>query len=344
MEMKKNNIILSIIVVSHNQYEVLKRCLDSLLAQSLPYNYEIIVSDDASTDGSFELACQYQNQFPQIRAYQCNTDDFNPTTKSSRGGWNRCNALQYATGKYLAFMDGDDFIYPGKNIYKTQVELLERHSECSCCMANCYSLFDGADYNSAEIRHIEQFETGEVITAEYYLQNFFRETTCFVFRRMDVDYKRTLGGYCADNCITAFHIQYGNIVCLNDAGYVYVQYRNSTWNDCMKTNDYIIMGCPAIFNAVLIPKWKPVYWQSIPHLRRIKHVVSAAWHSLPMTNEAIRWMDSFEYYIYHAFNRPLNLWDKLHLFAIWFLLKIMIRIKRRHPEVTLPWRLLDKLL
>lgn len=336
--------LLSICVISHNQRNALKRCLDSLLAQSMPFDYEILVSDDASSDGSYELACQYQKDFSQIHAYQCNTDDFNPTTKSSRSGWNRCNAVLHATGKYVAFVDGDDFFYPGKNIYKLQVELLEQHPECSSCMANDYSLQDGQVLESAEIRHPEILETGKVITSAYYLQNMFRESHCFVYRRRDIDYKKTIGGALVDNCLTAFFIQFGDIVCLNDAGYIYVQYKSSIWNDYTKTNDYLVMGCPALFNAGLFPKWKPVYWQSWKGLSQIIRVVNAARKGLPMTETAIRWMDSYDYYIFHAFNRPLTLLDKLRLLVLWFLLKIMIRVKRRHPRVPLPWRLLDKLL
>ena len=336
--------LLSIIVISHNQRNALKRCLDSLLAQSMPFDYEILVSDDASSDGSYKLACQYQKDFSQIHAYQCNTDDFNPTTKSSRSGWNRCNAVQHATGKYVAFVDGDDFFYPGKDIYKEQIELLEQHPECSSCMANDYSLQDGMELESAEIRHPEVYETGRVITATFYLQNTFRESHCFVYRRRNIDYQKTIGGALVDNCLTAFFIQFGDIICLNDAGYIYVQYKSSIWNDYKKTNDHIVMGCPALFNPGLFPKWKPVYWQSVKGLNRIILVVNAAREGLPMTDVAIRWMDSFDYYIYHAFNRPLNLLDKLHLSALWFLLKMMIRTKRRHPRLPLPWRLLDKLL
>lgn len=336
--------LLSICVISHNQREALKRCLDSLLAQSIPFDYEILVSDDASTDGSYELASQYQNQYQQIHAYQCNTNDFNPTTKSSRSGWNRCNAVQHATGQYVAFVDGDDFFYPGKNIYKAQVELLEQHPECSSCMANDYTLLDGKDLSSAEIRHPEVLETGRVITSPYYLQNMFRESHCFVYRRKDIDYPKTIGGALVDNCLTAFFLQFGDIVCLNDAGYIYVQYKSSIWNDYTKTNDYLVMGSPALFNAGMYPKWKPVYWQSRNGLNQIIKVVNAARKELPMTETTIRWMDSFDYYIFHAFNRPLTRLDKIHLFTLWILLKIMICVKRRHPRIPLPWRLLDKLL
>ena len=337
--------LLSIIVISHNQREQLKRCLDSILAQKIPFEYEVLISDDASSDGTFELACQYQKEYLQIHAYQCNTDDFNPTTKSSRSGWNRCNALQYAQGKYVAHIDGDDFLLTSSNIYQKQVELLENHPECSCCMANDYTLVNGEKLSTIRIRHPESFETGRILKKEDYIRGYFRESHCFVYRRNPhVNPIEVLGGYYVDNALTAFYVQFGDIVCLNDSGYVYVQYKSSVWNDYMKTNDYIVMGCPALFNPGLLPKWKPVYWQAVNGLKQIIRVVNAAREELPMTDVAIRWMDSFSYYIFHAFNRPLNTWDKLHLFTLWLLLKIMIRTKRRHPRLPLPWRILDKLL
>ena len=44
--------LLSIVVISHNQREQLKRCIDSILAQKIPFEYEVLISDDASNDGS----------------------------------------------------------------------------------------------------------------------------------------------------------------------------------------------------------------------------------------------------------------------------------------------------
>ena len=48
------NPVLSILLITHNQRELLQRCLDSVLAQELRVPFEIIVSDDRSTDGTRE--------------------------------------------------------------------------------------------------------------------------------------------------------------------------------------------------------------------------------------------------------------------------------------------------
>lgn len=338
-------VVLSIIVISHNQREPLKRCVDSILAQKIPFDYEVLISDDASTDGSYELAQGYADRYPVIHAYSCDTNTMKPSNKSFRSGMNRCNALQHAQGKYVAHIDGDDFLLADSHIYQKQVELLEKHPECSCCMANDYTLVDGEKLSTIQIRHPQVFETGYKLKKEDYIRGYFRESHCFVYRRnLQVDPIEVLGGYYVDNALTAFYVQFGDIVCLNDVGYVYVQYQNSIWHEYEKTCDHKILGCPALFVAGLLPAWKPVYWSSRGYLRRMKTVVSSALRGEKVTVPTLKWMDSFDYYLFHAFNRPLTIEDKMHLIALYALLEMMWCIRRLHLPRPSLWRLLDKLL
>ena len=305
----------------------------------------MLISDDASSDGSYELAKQYAEQYQTIHAHLCNTDDYDPSNKSFRSGINRCNALKHAKGKYVAHIDGDDFLLSHSQIYQKQVELLELYPDCSCCMANDYTLIDGEALVSMKIRHLEEFETGRVLRKEDYIRGFFRESHCFVYRRqLDVDPVDVLGGYYVDNSITAFYLQFGDIVCLKEAGYVYVQYTHSVYHEYMKSNDYKILGCPALFIPGLMPCWKPVYWSSLWHLKSIREVVLSAINEEQMTDATQKWVSRFGFYLLHAFNRRLTFGDKLHLKMLLVLLRIMLRIKRKHPSISPPWRLLDKIL
>lgn len=340
-----SDLLLSIIVISHNQRDLLKRCVDSILEQSIPFEYEILISDDASSDGSYEMAEQYAKQYRQIKVYSCNTDDYNPSNKTFRSGINRCNALKHAKGKYLAHIDGDDFLLNQSHIYQQQVELLEQHPDCSCCMANDYTLVDGESVSNIAVRHPEEFDTGYVLRKEDYIRNYFRESHCFVYRHQkDINPIEILGGYYVDNCITAFYLQFGDIVCIKDAGYVYVQYANSTFHEYLKNNDYKILGCPALFNVGLMPRWKPFYWDSRWHLGLIKQVVSSAINGEKLTEGTLKWISVFDFYLVHAFNRRLNFGDKLHLRTLFVLLGIMRRTKRKHPSWIVPWRVLDKVI
>ncbi len=340
-----DSVLLSIIVISHNQREQLKRCVDSILSQSIPFEYEVLVSDDASSDGSYELAQEYAEQYPMIHAFSCNTNDFNPSNRSFRSGINRCNALKHAKGKYLAHIDGDDFLLGQSYIYQKQVELLEQYPDCSCCMANDYTLIEGEELSNIVIRHSVEFDTGNILRKEDYIRDYFRESHCFVYRRQhEINPIEALGGYYEDNFITAFYLQFGDIVCIREAGYVYVQHSHSIMYECLKNNDYKIICCPALFNTGLMPQWKPVYWDSCRHLGMIKSVVSSAIKGEKLTDGMLKWISGFDFYLVHAFNRRLTFGDKLHLRVLFVLLGIMRRTKRKHPLWTVPWRILDKVI
>ena len=59
------------------------------------------------------------------------------------------------------------------------------------------------------IRHNEVFQTGEIILSEDYIQNYFREFQCFVYRRnAEIDPVKKYGAYYDDALITASHIMY----------------------------------------------------------------------------------------------------------------------------------------
>ena len=339
-----NNItkpILSIIVISHNQKEELKRCLNSILAQSIPFEYEILISDDSSIDGTWDVAQDYASRYSQIRAYSCNSDDYHPANTSERSGWNRCNAYQHATGKYIAHIDGDDFFFKGKNLYQKQVELLELNPSCSCCMANDYDIDEGEDASKARIRHKEIFQTGEILSSEEYIKKYFRESHCFVYRKnSDIDPVKQYGGYYVDSLITDHHIQFGDIVCLNDAGYIYVHHKSSIWSQQTKGKDHIVFA-HAIYMGILIPKWKYVFLSTKRHLNMILQVVRLAQTGYQLREDNLHWIQRFDSYLYHTFNRKHSYLDKMHLSFLVFYIRSLKLLK---PHVKFPYTLLSSLI
>lgn len=332
--------VLSIIVISHNQKEQLRRCLNSILVQSLPFEHEIIVSDDASNDGTWELAQEYASQYPQIRACSCDAGYFNPITLSDRCGWNKCNAYQHATGKYIAHVDADDFFLAGKDIYKKQVELLEQNPTCSCCMANNYNLNEDEDVSRVRIRHHEGFKTGEILSSEDYIRHYFREFQCFVFRKnAEIDPVELYGGYYDDTVITDHHLQYGDIVCLNDAGYVYVHSDSSIWSQQIKSKDDTVFA-HAIYVAMLVPIWKNVFLSSPRHLNSILNVVRLVQSGHRLREDNLHWVQRFDSYLYHAFNRELGIIDWIHLSFLSVYLMFLIKFKMNNRVLSKSLRLM----
>lgn len=121
MEKRHDNLI-SVIVPAYNIAEYLPRCLDSILNQTYT-NLEIIVISDGSTDGTNEIIKEYSEKDNRIV----------PVFKENSGVSDTRNVgLDMATGEYIGFVDGDDFIEP--EMYKTLLDnLLENSADISHC-------------------------------------------------------------------------------------------------------------------------------------------------------------------------------------------------------------------
>ena len=106
--------LVSVLVTAYNREAFLADALDSVLAQTLT-DFELIVADDASTDGTAAIAREYARRDRRIRVSvnERNLGQFE----------NRLNAANLARGRYLKFHDSDDVMYP--HCLSTMVEPLE---------------------------------------------------------------------------------------------------------------------------------------------------------------------------------------------------------------------------
>ena len=98
--------LISIIVPCYNVEQYIDRCLDSIVKQTIGFNnLQVIVVNDASTDGTLEKLIQWEKQYPQnilIITYDVNI----------KQGGARNRGLQYADAEYIGFVDADDWIEP----------------------------------------------------------------------------------------------------------------------------------------------------------------------------------------------------------------------------------------
>lgn len=96
---------LSIIIPVYNAEAYLERCVKSCLAQGITQNeYEILLCNDGSTDGSLELANKLSAEYECIKVF---------SQENAGAGMARNLGLSHATGDYVVFVDSDDYLVEG---------------------------------------------------------------------------------------------------------------------------------------------------------------------------------------------------------------------------------------
>lgn len=104
----------SIIIPVYNVEPYLRECLDSVVHQTLK-DIEIVVINDGSTDGCQSIIDEYSKKFSSIRSYK---------QKNSGLCYTRNLGIKYAKGKYVAFLDSDDFV--DRKAYKLLYDFAEK--------------------------------------------------------------------------------------------------------------------------------------------------------------------------------------------------------------------------
>lgn len=328
--MQKKDIILSVLLISHNQVNLIERCVESIITQPVPFPYEIIMSDDKSTDGTWGIIQRYATKYPesvakdglytpQVIATQMNSNDYNPANKSQRGGWNRSHACQFVHGKYMAIIDADDYYREGAHNLADQVAILEAHPDCALCMENMYRLREGDDFSQAELFFPKDFFIeGKIITTEeYIMNNYFIHTVAFVYR-VNENSLAQYGSRVVDVTITSHFLQYGNIVCHDAADYVYIQYNLSAAHALLQSNDVFIFWGQGIYISAIIPELK--HWYLLSRLEEVRLIVSSCRHNYKLEESSKKFLSGMDVYVYDAFNRKRTILDKfrLHL-STWYI-------------------------
>ena len=115
-----DKIIVSVIILTYNHEKYIEQAIESVLEQDFPYSMEILIGDDCSTDKSAEIIKKYAQKDSRITAI-CREKNIGATS-------NAYDLYKKAKGKYLAFLEGDDYWCDSQKL-KTQVEFLEKNSD-----------------------------------------------------------------------------------------------------------------------------------------------------------------------------------------------------------------------
>ena len=128
---------LSVCLITFNHEKFVAQALDSVLEQQVTFDYEIVVSDDCSTDQTRQIIAGYQQRYPErIRL----------VSPEENLGVNRnfAHTIKACRGEYIAILEGDDF-WTSSTKLQEQIEFLGAHSECVICFHSVKVVYEDGE-------------------------------------------------------------------------------------------------------------------------------------------------------------------------------------------------------
>lgn len=118
---------LSVAIVTYNHGKFIADCLNSFVNGKYDFDFEVVIGDDCSTDNNREIIMGFVAKNPDI--FDCLFYE-----KNIGGAANFSKVLDACKGEYIAYLDGDDMMLPGK--LEKQVKFLDNHPECAIVAHN----------------------------------------------------------------------------------------------------------------------------------------------------------------------------------------------------------------
>lgn len=124
----KDRILISTIIPSYNRADTVGQTIESILAQEVDADLEIVIGDDCSTDNAREVLLVYKEKYPDVIRLI-----FHEHNVGLGANWATC--VKACKGKYICNCDNDDYWH---NVYKLQIQLdyMESHPESNVLITN----------------------------------------------------------------------------------------------------------------------------------------------------------------------------------------------------------------
>ena len=122
-------------MITYNHEKFIGQAIESVLMQKTNFDYELVIGEDCSTDGTKDIIIQYQKKNPeQIKLL--------PNEKNIGCNQNFIRTLSACNGEYIAILEGDDF-WTSQNKLQKQVDFLDTQIDCSICFHKVLGFYEG---------------------------------------------------------------------------------------------------------------------------------------------------------------------------------------------------------
>lgn len=172
-----NNCMVSVFCSVYNHEKFIAQCLDSLVNQKTSFVYEIIVKDDASTDGTGDIIRAYSEKYPEKIVPLIFSENH---VQRGLGHIAFEKAFGMMRGKYIAMCEGDDF-WTDENKLQKQVDFMESHPECSLCGHAAYYADENGQLIEGDCFRYKDHSCG--LTTEEVISSWTMATCSLLYRK-----------------------------------------------------------------------------------------------------------------------------------------------------------------
>lgn len=288
------NVVLSICCLTYNHEPYITRAIEGFLMQETDFPIEILIHDDASTDGTAEIIRSYEERHPDLIKPIYQTENQYSKGVKPTATFN----LPRAKGKYIALCEGDDYWTDPHKLQK-QVEYLDNHLECSMCFHNAINLQpDGSSQDYVRrfgIRIKPKYSLTDVLT-----RNFI--PTCSVVLRNELIDEFPQEAYETPATDTLLHVilaQKGRLGYIDEKWAVRRVHPGGVWSRKSKTESaHGNIRCLELINRYLNQEYeqkiRPAmgrHWYDLVHgsLSENLEQDSAEWTLQDVDEQLIRW-------------------------------------------------------
>ncbi|MEN6426523.1 MAG: glycosyltransferase [Phycisphaerales bacterium] len=149
--MGESDIKVSALILTYNHERFIGEAIEGVLMQKTDFPYELVITEDCSTDGTRDVIRRYCQKYPDRVRVLLNRHNIGPHRTIVRG-------YQACRGRYVTCMDGDDY-WSSPDKLQRQADLLDRHSDCAMCFHSVTPLRDDEPQGSTPWRPRKVQET-----------------------------------------------------------------------------------------------------------------------------------------------------------------------------------------
>ncbi len=208
----------SVCIQTYQHVYYIKQCLDGILMQQTTFPFEILLGDDASTDGTREICKKYAHKHPdKIRFFLHHRENNIAINGNPTGRFNFIYNLYNARGNYIALCEGDDYWTDPLKLQK-QVDFLEENPDYGLC----FTRFEVKDEKEGIFKedknghYFDDFRKHIVFDFEKFAKGWYGGMPTLVFRKSSFNIaKATSYKYFRDVHLITELLSNGKGICLN---------------------------------------------------------------------------------------------------------------------------------